>query len=159
MGDSCFKAYLNISVQAVVLSRRERESRTKRSRVGGRKVLYIRLAQSIPIRTSELVKQWSGVRAIHPGFRHPSSRLKVNKSQGVEGQSLYLLKLVSKILMQTCCLSTSYKSESAFTKTMLKAWWGGLQFPTVTECQLSKLPSLVLQRVCEQMTFNKSSFC
>ena len=59
-------------------------------------------AQSIPTRASKLGKQWSGVR--HPGFHHPG----FTSSWIAEGQSLYILKLVSRIPIQTGYLSTSF---------------------------------------------------
>ena len=40
VGDSCLKAHLNISVQAEVFIRKERESRTKRSKGGDLQFIY-----------------------------------------------------------------------------------------------------------------------
>ena len=48
-----------------------------------------------------------------------------------EGWSLYLLELVSRILMQTRYLSTSYISVRVSTyRNDVKEWWYGLPFPT-----------------------------
>ena len=98
------KAHLHISVEAEDFIRRERENRTKRSREGAKKFSLCRQAQSIPIRQVMVryASSWCG---------HPGSTLMVSKSPGTripEGQRLYLLKLVPRILIQTCCLSLCY---------------------------------------------------
>ena len=55
--------------------------------------------------------------------------MKVSKSLRagmLEGQGLYLLKLVPKILMQTCCLSISYMSVRVCTyRNNVKGLVGG----------------------------------
>ena len=61
-------------------------------------------------------------------------QLKVSKSPRagmLEGQSVYLLKLVPRILIQTCCPSISYTllRVSALQKRQKNGW---LQFLTVT---------------------------
>ena len=73
-----------------------------------------RLAQSIPIRTSKLVKHWSGVCCLgfcHPGFFiifvlcHPCSMVEgqqISWSWDDEGQILYLLKLIPPIICSEC---------------------------------------------------------
>ena len=66
VGDSCLKAHLNISVQAEVFIRREREAEQRDQGVGVEHFSVCRPAQSVPIRTSKLVKRWFGV--CHPGF-------------------------------------------------------------------------------------------
>ena len=43
--------------------------------------------------------------------------------------SLYLLKLGPRMLIQTCCPSTSCVLVRVSTETMSNEWWGGLQFP------------------------------
>ena len=49
-----------------------------------------------------------------------------------EGWSPYGLKPVPGILIQTCCLSTSYVLiRVSITDTVSKEWWEGLQFPTI----------------------------
>ena len=51
-----------------------------------------------------------------------------------EGQNLYLSKLGSRILIQTCCSSTCYMSESALTEATSKEWCGGWKFPSYALC-------------------------
>ena len=67
MENACLKAHLHVSVQTGVFVWRERGSRTERSRGGVGKFSVCRRAQSIPVRTSKLVKGWCGV--CHPGFK------------------------------------------------------------------------------------------
>ena len=93
-------------------------NRTNSSR-GVVKKFFTWRAQSIPIRQVM-------VHCASPWFSHPgltwswlyinlAGWLKVNTSLWAgmpEGQSLYLLKLVPRILIQTCYSSTSYMSQS-----------------------------------------------
>ena len=104
MGDSCLKGHLHISVQAEAFIRRERGNRTRTSREGVETFSACRLAQSILIR--QVMVQCASSWFSHPGFHS-----KVSKSlRGgmAEDQSLYLSKLVPRILIQRCCLSSSY---------------------------------------------------
>ena len=101
MADSCLKAHLHISVQAEVFIRMERGSRTKRSRGGCWKFSSCGPAQSTPIRTSKLVKQLYASSWFYSWRSAPRAGM-------TEGWSVYLLKLVPRILIQTCCLSTRY---------------------------------------------------
>lgn len=116
MGDACPKAHLNISVQAEACKRRERESRTTRSR-------RRRLKSSA--HGDEHSPFWKGLEMGHQMIWCASSWflssrfyiflilwLKVSNSPRAgmsEDRSLYLLQLVPRILTQTCCSSTSYK--------------------------------------------------
>ena len=62
----------------------------------------------------------------HPGSAILAPQLKVSKFPGagmLEGQNLYLLNLVPRILLQTCCSSLSHITESALTEIMSKEWW------------------------------------
>ena len=67
--------------------------------------------------------------------------MKVGKFPGAgkpDGRSLYLLELFSRILIQTCCPSTSYILDSALTRTVLVEWQGGCQLPTVKFSTVAK---------------------
>ena len=90
-------------------------NRTKRSRKGVEKFSTCRRAQSTLIR--QVMAWWASSWLGHPGLTSSwlyvtlAPRMKVSKSSGAgmaEGQSLYLLKLIARILIQTCCTSTSY---------------------------------------------------
>ena len=64
-------------------------------------------------------------------------RLEVSKSPGAgmpEAQRLYLLKLVPRILIQTCCLSTSsiLARVSIYKNNVRRRGAGGYNFPAVT---------------------------
>ena len=48
------------------------------------------------------------------------SAVRVLGAEMPEGQSLYLLKLVSRILIQTCCLSKSYILVSTYRNNVKK---------------------------------------
>ena len=115
-GDSCLKAHLHISVQAEVLKRRRRRQNNE-IKGGAWKFSRRRRAQSISIRQ---VMVWCAPSWFsRPG---PSSswllvilapQLKASRFPGAglfESHSLYLLKSVIKILIQTRCLYTSYIS-------------------------------------------------
>lgn len=54
------------------------------------------------------------------------------RTEKTEVLGLYLMKLVPRIVIQTCYFSTSYILEGAFTEAVSKELWGGLQIPTVT---------------------------
>ena len=103
MGDSHLKSHLLTSVVAEVFYKEGEGNRTKRSREGVAKFSACRRAQCIPIRQVM-------VRGASSWFSHPGCTsswlqwLKVSKSPGAgmpEGQGLYLLKLVPRILKQT----------------------------------------------------------
>ena len=126
MGDSCLNAHRHISVQAEVFLRKERVGRTKRSRHGVVKFSTCRRAQSIPIRQVM-------VRCASSWFSHSGPWLKAIKSPGAgmpEGQSLCLVKLIPRILIQTCCLSTSYvPARASIYKKNVKRIVGWLTVP------------------------------
>ena len=115
-GASCLKAHLHFSVESEVFYKEGGGNRTKRSREGIEKFSTCRLVQSFPIRQ---VMVWCASSWFcHSGFTScqlhvfPAPQSKVMKSPGSgipEGWSLYLLKLVPRsLIIQTCCLSTSY---------------------------------------------------
>ena len=114
MGDSCHKAHPHRSVEAEVFIRRERgreqrdQGRELESSPGADKHSPFQLANDVQCASS-----WAN----HPGFSSSWLRVilapcsKVSKSPRagmLEGQSLYPLNLVLRILIQTCCSSTSY---------------------------------------------------
>ena len=102
---------------------RGKGNRTKRSRKGVEKFFPCRQAQYVPIRQVRIwcASSWFS----HPGSTSPQLHailgpwLKVSKPLRAgmpERQSLYLLKLVPTILIQTCCLSSSYILVSQHVK-------------------------------------------
>ena len=112
MGDSGHKAQSHISVEAEIFIRRERGTeQIYQGRRGVEKFSTCRWAQSIPIRLVMVrcAASWFS----RPGFLSSQLHvildpwLKVSKfprAHILKDWSLYLLKLVPRILIQTCCL-------------------------------------------------------
>ena len=137
MRDSHLKAHLHLSVEAEVFLRRERG--TEQGDQGGGLLKSSLCADG----HSPFNQASKGLVCVildtrHPGYMSPwihvtlAPQLKASESPRTgmpEGQSLYLLKLVPRILIQTCCSCTSYLLESALTETMSKEWWVGYNFP------------------------------
>ena len=128
MGDSHLKAHLHLSVEAEVFIRRERKTEQRDQGRGVKSPLYA--DKHSPFQKG---KWQSGVR--HPGLVIRAPQLKVCKSPRAvmpEGWSLYLLKLLPRILVQTCCSSTSHiLAWVPSYRNIVKRMVGGLQFPTV----------------------------
>ena len=113
-GDSCLKAHLHISVQAEVLKRRRRRQNNE-IKGGAWKFSRRRRAQSISIR--QVVVWCAPSWFSRPGFMSSwlhvilAPQLKASKFPRTglpESGSLYLLKLVPRLLVQTRSSSTSY---------------------------------------------------
>ena len=123
MGDSHLKAHVHLSVEADVFTRREREI----GQIDHGKFSTCKLTESIPVRQVMVgcasswlhiilvpwLKVSNSLGAVMPKVSNSLGAVltKVTNSLGAvmpEGRSLQLLKSVPKILIQTCCLSTSY---------------------------------------------------
>ena len=136
MGDSCLKAHLHLSVATEVFIR-GRGEQNKEIKGGGCKVLNLQTSTVHSDKASDglvciILVQSSWIHVILFYFIL-TPWLKVSKSPGAgmpKGWSPYLLKLVPRILIQTCCSSTSHTSVRISTyKNKAKEWWGGFNFP------------------------------
>ena len=111
VGGSCYKAHLHISVEAEVFIRREKGNKTK-IKVGIEKFSTCKWTQSIPVNDGPVCFFLAYSSCLHI-ILAPGSKVSTSpRARMPKGQSLYVLKLVPRILIQTCCLSTSDISQS-----------------------------------------------